>query len=356
MYDTRIKHQPLKRQNVAYAAILAKGPALNGTVIKLDRGFPLVRCADGTLVRCEHSAALAKDGENRAVIGDVVSISLPSGHDKGLIDSIGKRRTEFVRRDPAQRTARQVLAANFDLVVIAEPLVQLNRNRLERELVLAHQTGADVAVVLTKADLAEDEIHAQVVRDEVSALAGRLVSVLVMSIEDEASVQAVRELLLPDKVAILIGKSGVGKSSLVNVLAKTPIQDIGEVRERDGKGRHTTVDRVMVSIPGGGCVVDMPGVRGLGLWDADEGLGTAFPDIDELARQCRFRDCKHTDEPGCAVLAAVETGELAQARLNSYRGLASELEDVRVKREEARHLRGEKASDRKKSSRQRKRR
>lgn len=302
------------------------------------------------LLRCEHATALVKGERVRAVIGDVVEVELPEGHDKGIIVDIAPRRTSFVRRDPAERTASQVLAANFDLVIVAEPIVGLNRQRLERELVLAHETGADVAVVLTKSDLADGNEAAAVVKD-VSDLAGRDVAVLAVSTDDPASVERVRALVGPGSVAVLIGKSGVGKSSLVNLLAGAEVQDTGEVRERDGKGRHTTVDRVMVELPGGGCVVDMPGVRGLGLWDADAGLGAAFSDIEELAASCRFRDCSHVDEPGCAVLAAVAAGELAEARLRSYRTLSSEIADVRARRDEARHLRGEKASDRKKRRR-----
>ena len=323
----------------------------DGTVVRLDRGFPLVRCGDGKLVRCEHATALAKNEHVRAVVGDVVKVSLPEGHDKGVITAIVDRRTKFVRRDPAEKTAHQVLAANFDLVIIAEPIVGLNRNRLERELVLAHQTGADVAVVLTKADLAQNAQEAQAVCNQVQGLAGKDVVVRAMSLEDEESIQAVRDLIGPDRIAVLIGKSGVGKSSLVNVLAGSEVQDVGDVRDFDGKGRHTTVDRVMVELPEGGSVVDMPGIRGLGMWDADEGLGVAFSDVDELARSCRFRDCKHVDEPGCAVRQAVEEGELAQARLDSYRSLAAEIESVRVRREEARQMRGEKASDRRKRRR-----
>ena len=323
---------------------------MEGTVVKLDRGFPLVKCASGELVRCEHATALVKGERVRAVIGDRVEVELPSGHDKGIITGIASRRTSFVRRDPAERTASQVLAANFDLVIVAEPLVGLNRQRLERELVLAHETGARVAVVLTKSDLTGQDEVSDVTR-EVEDLAGKSVAVLAMSTADPTSVERVRRLVDVDSIAILIGKSGVGKSSLVNLLAGAEVQDTGDVREFDGKGRHTTVDRVMVELPDGGCIVDMPGIRGLGLWDAETGLGTAFADVEELAGDCRFRDCSHVDEPGCAVLAAVSSGELAAARLRSYQTLSAEISDVRARRDEARHLRGEKASDRKKRRR-----
>ena len=324
---------------------------MRGTVVKLDRGFPLVRLSDATLVRCEHAKALVKNKDYRAVIGDEVEVDLPDGHDKGVIVEVAPRRTSFVRKDPAEQSRAQVLAANFDLVIVAEPLVQTNLKRLERELVLAHETGAHVAVVLTKADLASDGGEVEQARKAASDLAGHDVDVLVMAASDAESIENVRQLIPAETTAVLIGKSGVGKSSLVNLLAGSELQDTSPVRERDGKGRHTTVDRVMVRVPGGGQIVDMPGVRGLGLWDADQGISRAFRDIEELSAQCRFRDCKHADEPGCAVLAAVEGGELAQSRLDSYRSLITELEGIRARREEARHLRGEKASDRKKRRR-----
>jgi ribosome biogenesis GTPase len=323
-----------------------------GIVIRLDRGFPLVRLEDGRDVRCEHATALVKGERVRAVIGDRVSIALPDDHDKGIISAIADRRTAFVRKDPADRTSGQVLAANFDLVIVVEPIVQLNLKRLERELVLAHETGADVAVVLTKSDLIDDGEGAAIA-SKVADVAGRSVPVITASSHDADSIASVRALVPPHTTAILIGKSGVGKSTLVNNLAGQTVQDTAEVREYDGKGRHTTVDRVMIDIPDGGTIVDMPGVRGLGIWDADQGLGAAFPDVEELAQHCRFRDCSHVDEPGCAVREAVETGELAAARVNSYRTFAAEIADVRNRRAEASHIRGEKASDRRKRKRKR---
>ena len=302
-------------------------------VVKLDRGYPLVRCEDGRLVRCEHATALVKGEKVRAVIGDFVEVNAPEGHDKGIIESICPRERAFVRKDPTERAVPQVLAANFDRVILAQPLAEVNLRRLERELVLAYETGAAVTVVQ--------------VADRVRTLAGPDVRTLVVSDGNTESVEAVRALMAPGTTTVLVGKSGVGKSSLVNMLVGEEVQETGTVREGDGKGRHTTVSREMVAIPGGGYVVDMPGVRGLGLWDADAGIGAAFADIEQAAQQCRFRDCKHENEPGCAVRAAVESGEIAPERFASYQALKQETATLRDRREEARRMRGEKASDKK---------
>ena len=317
---------------------------MEGRVVKLDRGFPLVRLNDGKTIRCEHATALKKSDDARAVIGDIVQVGFPDTHDKGIIDAIEPRSCLLVRKDPTERTLPQMLAANFDLVLVAEPLDAVNFKRLERELVLAHETGAEVAVVLTKADLlSDDEERARVIA-RAEALAGVGTSVLPISKADGESVAKVRR-LIGDGMAVLIGKSGVGKSSLVNLLAGSSVRAVGDVRIGDGKGRHTTVSRAIVDIPGGGCVVDMPGIRGLGLWDAEAGIEAAFADVEEFAQQCRFRDCSHENEPGCAVREAVERGDISPERFASYRALKQESAIVGVKREEARRMRGEKASD-----------
>ena len=324
-----------------------EGGLRRGQVVKLDRGYPLVRLDDGRTMRCEHATALVKGRTVRAVIGDVVEVSAPDGHDKGVIESICPRTRAFVRKDPTERAVPQVLAANFDRVIVAQPLSEVNMRRLERELVLAFETGAAVTVVLTKADLAQGEDQVAEVAARVRALVGPDVATVVVSDGDALSVEAVRALMPAGTTTVLIGKSGVGKSSLVNMLVGEQVQETGSVREGDGKGRHTTVSREMVAVPGGGFVVDMPGVRGLGLWDADAGIGAAFGDIEALAGQCRFRDCKHDNEPGCAVRAALDSGEIAAERFASYQALKQETATVRERREQARRMRGEKASDKK---------
>ena len=207
-----------------------------------------------------------------------------------------------------------MLAANFDRVVIVQALGEVNLRRLERELVLAAETGASVDVVLTKADQAEGRDEVARVSRAVQALAGDACSVLVVAAGDAASLEPVRALLAPGTTTILLGRSGVGKSTLVNSLMGATVQATGSVRATDGKGRHTTVSREVVALPNGARIVDMPGVRGLGLWEADAGIGAAFADVEELAQGCRFRDCTHGAEPSCAVRAAVDSGALDRER------------------------------------------
>lgn len=312
---------------------------LRGQVVKLDRGYPLVRTEEGDELRCKHATALVKGEKVRAVIGDRVLLDIPEGHDKAILAEILPRETELVRKDPTERALPQVLAANFDRVIIAQPISDVNLRRLERELVLAHETGAAVSVVLTKADLAESDHDIERVSSAVADLVGSGDEVFVVSAEEPASIDGVRALIAPGTTTVLIGKSGVGKSSLVNLLVGRDVQETAEVREVDGKGRHTTVSREMIDVPKGGRIVDMPGVRGLGLWDAEAGIEAAFSDIEKLAAACKFRDCRHEGEPGCAVLRAVKEGTLAQSRLDSYHALRSETNEIKERREEASRIR-----------------
>lgn len=309
-----------------------------GRVVKLDRGFPLVRLDSGEEVRCEHAISLVKGSEYRAVIGDFVVVALPEGHDKGIIEETLPRTSSFVRKDPTERALPQTLAANFDLVLVAQPIEEVNVRRLERELVLAHETGVQVVVVLTKADLAASREEVEAVRLRIDGFIGDDM-VLVVSEKDPQSVKVLADLIADgNKMAVLLGRSGVGKSSLVNMLVGKEVQDTTPVRQ-DGKGRHTTVSREIIELPTGGSVIDMPGVRGLGLWDADEGIGATFSDIEQLAESCRFRDCTHTNEPGCAVKQAVEEGTLSADRLESYIRLREESQQVKERREEAQRIR-----------------
>ncbi len=312
---------------------------MRGVVVKLDRGFPLVRLENGDEIRCEHAVSLVKNHPNRAVIGDNVEVCIPEGHDKGIIETTLPRTTKFVRKDPTERALAQTLAANFDVVIVAQPLEDIQYRRLERELVLAHETGAEVIVVLTKADLISSQDEIDNIKERIHQFIGND-DVMVVSEKDPSSICALEAYLAKDnKRAVLIGRSGVGKSSLINMMVGRNIQQTTPVRERDGKGRHTTVSREIIALPKGGAIIDMPGVRGLGLWDAQEGIGAAFADVEILAQQCKFRDCSHTAEPGCAVRAAVEQGALSQQRLASYLRLKEENSHILARKEEAQRMR-----------------
>jgi len=248
-------------------------------------------------------------GDWVAVDGDVLATVLP-------------RRSELTRQRSDDADQRQVIAANVDVVLITVPLDrEVNLNRLERELVVAWESGAVPAVALTKADLHPEP---QLAVDAVFARDPR-VEVVVTSAVTGAGVEGVAALLRPHRTAVLLGSSGAGKSTIVNRLLGAEVQETAEVRAGDAKGRHTTTTRDLLLVPGGGVLIDTPGIRGLLLWSAAEGLSAAFPDIEELAERCRFRDCDHGPEPGCAVAAAVTGGGLSRERLASYQKLKGEV-------------------------------
>jgi len=227
-----------------------------------------------------------------------------------------ERWSTLERRDPD--TGRpQVLAADVDLVVVTVPADRPSANRVEREVTLACASGARVVVALTKADLAAAGLA--------DRLAGRLVGIDVIptSAGTGLGVDRLAGLFAPDRTGVLLGPSGAGKSSLTNALAGADLQDTGAVREADRRGRHTTSSRQLIVLPAGGVVIDTPGLRSLGLLSA-ESVADAFPDVGLLAGDCRFRDCAHLAEPGCAVAAAVAAGGLDPQRLANYRALLAE--------------------------------
>jgi len=272
------------------------------------------------VVRVERSicAAVFSDGAERlvsgptpSVVGDWLAVR------DSIIEGILPRWSGLSRYDP-ETNAMQVLAANVDLVVITAPADRASASRVERELALAWDSGARPLVVLTKSDLAAPGLE--------EALRERLVgvNVLATSTVDDVGVAQLRAELRPDRTAVLLGPSGAGKSSLANAMLGRDRFATGAVRTADGRGRHTTTSRQLVTLPGGGVLIDTPGLRSLGLGSHID-LEATYPDIDALSRDCRFRDCRHDAEPGCAVVAAVAAGTLARARLSSFQKLQGEV-------------------------------
>lgn len=255
--------------------------------------------------------------EARPAIGDWVLLD-PGPPD---IHRLLERRSLLKRVPPGRERDIQLMAANVDTVFLVTSCnEEFNPSRLERYLALALDAGVEPVVVLTKSDLAEDT------RQFVSRVRAlkRDLAVEAVDARDPATLTGVRAWCTPGRTVALLGSSGVGKSTLVNSLAGNEMQRTREIREDDGKGRHTTTGRSLHLLPDGGLLVDNPGMRELSLADVDLSAGTLFEDIDALAQQCRFRDCRHEAEPGCAVRAAAESGDLDPRRLESYRKLLRE--------------------------------
>jgi len=215
----------------------------------------------------------------------------------------------------------QILAANVDKVWIVHGLdAPANLRRIERCLAVVWDSGGSPEIILTKTDLASD-LDADIARVQASAVG---VPIRCVSALEPASVQRLRDTLEPGTTVCLLGPSGAGKSTLVNALSGDEVARIGSVREGDRRGRHTTTRRELFQIPGGACLLDTPGIRELRIWIVGDGLTGAFPEIEAYAGGCRFRDCRHETEPGCAVLAAVEAGDLDPGRLGSFKKLQAE--------------------------------
>lgn len=263
------------------------------------------------------------------VVGDWVVLREPPAGSEAVIEACLPRRTALVRKVAGDRSEGQVLAANVDYVFLVASLASpLNLNRIERHLTALWNTGATPLLVLSKADLCPHEEAA------VTGLTARVpgVQVVVTSARSSRGVDDLREALAPHRTGVFLGPSGVGKSSLANALLGHEVLETQPVREGDQKGRHTTTRRELLVVPAGGVLIDTPGLREYQLWEGDTG---AFADIEEFAARCRFRDCQHLAEPGCAVLAARQTGELDGERLDSYHKLQRELIRIEARKDDS---------------------
>lgn len=246
-----------------------------------------------------------------------------------IIDVL-KRKTKFSRAAAGIELKEQIIAANVDIVFLVQSLNRdFNVRRLERYLISAWESFARPVIILTKADLCGD--LAEKISIVLNAAPG--VSVHSVSVVTGEGIDSIREYLIPGSTIALIGSSGVGKSTLINTLAGEALLKTQEIREGDSRGRHTTTYRQLMLMPNGGLIMDTPGMRELSLWEADTGIEIMFGDIEELIEQCRFSNCSHGNEPGCAVRKALEEGYLEEKRWESYKKLQKEIAFVEAKKE-----------------------
>jgi ribosome biogenesis GTPase / thiamine phosphate phosphatase len=314
----------------AAAAEPFAGTHLIGRVVRAERG--VVGCVtDSGPIR-----ARQRLGDPPAVTGDwVVAIDDDAGW---WVDAVLPRRTTIERAAVSGRSTAQVLAANVDVVLVSVPVFPEPRPAMvERLVALAWESGATPVIVVTKSDLGPDSTA--IAAELAESVPG--VDVMLVSATTGEGVAEVRAVVADGVTACLLGRSGAGKSTLVNALAGADVVATGDIR-RDGKGRHTTTTRELVPLPGGGVLLDTPGLRGAGLWVGEEGLERTFGDIEALVAECRFGDCGHESEPGCAVRSAVDDGRLAERRVASWHKLQREARwiasraDARLRSEQRR--------------------
>ncbi|MEM7339522.1 MAG: ribosome small subunit-dependent GTPase A [Actinomycetota bacterium] len=294
-------------------------PLVPARLARVSRGFSLAFTGG--------DAQLVASGSTRAEMdiapatGDFVAFR-PDDGDRPTLHAIAPRSSALTRRAAGRIPEPQVLAANAETVLVMHGLDrELNERRIERQLVVTWDSGADPVLVFTKADLVADP---SAVLATANLLAPGVPVILVSSV-DSTGLDAIAQVCGPGATVALLGLSGVGKSTLVNALSDGEVQLTGEVRAADRRGRHTTVTRELIPLPSGGLMLDAPGIREIGLWQAYDGLARAFPEITEAETLCRFANCTHDQEPGCGVRAAIAEGRIDERRLAHWRDLHAEL-------------------------------
>ncbi|MFF5937098.1 ribosome small subunit-dependent GTPase A [Streptomyces sp. NPDC012508] len=310
----------------AFAPYAEQG-LLPGRVLRVDRGQCDLITPVG-VVRADTEFVVPRDPLKVVCTGDWAAVDADG--DPRYVRTLLPRRTAFARSTSSKRSEGQILAANVDHAIITVSLaVELDLGRIERFLALAWESGAQPLVVLSKADLVPDPVGLSYLVEDVETVAPGVQVIPVSSATGEGL--DVLRAVVGGGTSVLLGVSGAGKSTLANTLLGEDVMSVQAARDVDGKGRHTTTTRNLLVLPEGGVLIDTPGLRGVGLWDAETGVGQVFSEIEALAEECRFHDCAHEAEPGCAVTAAVDDGTLSVRRLESYRKLLRENQRIVAK-------------------------
>jgi ribosome biogenesis GTPase len=304
-----------------------------GRVLEERKNCYVLLIEDGREVLASLAGKMKHEASGRGelpTVGDWVCASVNHGEGRGTIHRLLERRTKISRKGAGFVTDEQVLAANVDTVFLVNALNQdLNLRRIERYLALALESGTRPVLLLTKADLCEEPAEAVAEIERMAPFA----SVHVVSALTGSGLGALAAYFGPGQTSVLLGLSGVGKSTLVNRILGEERQEVREIRSRDNRGRHTTTSRQLIFLPEGGMLIDTPGMRELQLWDAEQGLSQMFPDLEEAAKLCRFTDCGHqAGTPGCGVQAAVESGALPPDRVASWSKLRRERAFLKLKK------------------------